>query len=73
MEQIEHWVQMLLDIFVAYGVLPLEFKPTDAVGRLLVQHLPDLEEEADAKGGIQQVLADYIAWVYKVSLSTAAA
>lgn len=71
-EQIEHRVQMLLGIFAAYGVLPLEFKPADCVARLLVQHLRDLEAEAVAKGGIQQVLADHFARVYKVHIPRAA-
>ncbi len=63
---------MLLGIFAAHGVLPLEFKPAYSVGDLLVQHLDDLEQEADAKGGIQQVLADHFAKVYKVRFGAAA-
>jgi hypothetical protein len=39
------------------------------VGDLLVQHLEDLEHEADAKGGIQHVLEEHFAKVYKVSMS----
>ncbi len=66
-EQIEHRVRMLLGVFGAYGVLPLEFKPAYTVGDLLVQHLDDLEQEAEAKGGVQQVLADHFARVYKVN------
>src|SRR5262249_45084363 len=38
-EQLEHRVQMLLGIFAARGVLPLEFKPAHSVGDLVVQHL----------------------------------
>jgi hypothetical protein len=72
-EQVEHRVQMLLGIFGAYGVLPLEFKPAHSIGDLLVQHLDALEQEAEKKGGVQQVLADHFARVYKVSLSAAAA
>jgi hypothetical protein len=71
-EQIEHRVQMLLGIFGAYGVLPLEFKPAHTVGDLVVQHLDALEQEAAKKGGIQHVLADHFANVYKVALSRAA-
>jgi hypothetical protein len=71
-EHIEHRVQMLLGIFGAYGVLPLEFKPAHSVGDLLVQHLDDLEQEAGKKGGVQQVLADHFAKVYKVAMPTAA-
>ncbi len=48
------------------GVLPLEFKPAHGVGDLLTQHLDELECEADQKGGVQQLLADHFARVYKV-------
>ncbi len=34
-EQLEHRVQMLLGIFSANGVLPLEFKPAYSVGDLI--------------------------------------
>ena len=70
-EQVEHRVQMLLGVFAAHGVLPLEFKPAYSVGDLLLQHLDDLEQEAEAKGGVQQVLADHFAKVYKVSANLA--
>jgi hypothetical protein len=49
--QVRHRVQMLLGIFSARGVLPLELKPAHSVGDLLVQHLDDLEREAEEKGG----------------------
>jgi hypothetical protein len=70
-EQIEHRVRVLLGVFGSYGVLPLEFKPVYTVGVLLVEHLDDLEQEAEAKGGMQQVLADHFAKVYKVSADLA--
>ena len=60
-EQIEQRVQMLLGIFGAHGVLPLEFKPAYSIGDLLTQHLDVLEQEANKKGGVQQVLADHFA------------
>ena len=63
---------MLLGIFVSHGVLPLEFKPAHSVGDLLLQHLDSLEQEAEDKGGVQQVLANHFAKVYKVSLPLAA-
>jgi hypothetical protein len=66
-EQVEQRVQMLLGIFASHGVLPLEFKPAYSVGDLLLQHLDALEQEADEKGGVQQVLADHFAKIYKVS------
>jgi hypothetical protein len=70
---LEQRVQMLLGIFAAVGVLPLEFKPAYSVGDLLVQHLDELEREAEAKGGVQQVLADHFAKVYKAGLPKTAA
>jgi hypothetical protein len=71
-EQLEHRVQMLLGIFSAKGVLPLEFKPAHSVGDLLTQHLDELEQEAERKGGVIQTLADHFSRVYKVPLSPAA-
>jgi hypothetical protein len=56
-EQIEQRVQMLLGIFASHGVLPLEFKPTYSVGDLLLQHLDALEQAAEEKGGVVQLLA----------------
>jgi hypothetical protein len=70
-EQVRHRVQMLLGTFAAYAVLPMEFEPTYSVGDLLVQHLDDLEQEADDKGGIQAVLGQHFAKVYKVSATLA--
>jgi hypothetical protein len=70
--RLEQRAQMLLGIFASHGVLPLEFKPAYSVGDLLLQHLDTLEQEAEEKGGVQQVLADHFAKIYKVSLSLAA-
>jgi hypothetical protein len=67
-EEIEQRVQMLLGIFASHGVLPLEFKPAYSVGDLLLQHLAALEQEAEEKGGVQQMLADHFARVYKVAM-----
>ncbi len=66
-QQVRHRVQMLLGIFSARGVLPLELKPAHSVGDLLVQHLDDLEREAEEKGGLDHVLADHFAKVYRVA------
>jgi len=52
--------------FAAKGVLPLEFKPTHSVGDLLVQHLDELEREAEAKGGVPDLLEAHFARVYKM-------
>jgi hypothetical protein len=59
---------MLLGVFASHEVLPLEFKPTYSVGDLLLRHLDALEQEAEEKGGVQQMLSDHFAKVYKVSL-----
>jgi hypothetical protein len=67
-EQVEQRVQMLLGIFTSYGVPPLEFKPAYSVGDLLLQHLEALEHEAEEKGGVQQLLAEHFAKVYKVAM-----
>jgi hypothetical protein len=69
--QVEQQLQMLLGIFAAHGVLPLDFKPAHNVGDLLLQRLDALEQEAEEKGGVQQVLADHFAKMYKVKLSPA--
>jgi len=67
-EQLEHRVQMLLGVFAAKGVLPLEFKPAHSIGDLLTQHLDELEQEAERKGGVLQMLSDHFAKMYKVSV-----
>jgi hypothetical protein len=71
-EQVEQWVQLLLGTFASHGVLPLEFKPVYSVGDLLLQHLDPLEQEAEEKGGVQQMVADHFAKVYTVTLPLAA-
>jgi hypothetical protein len=43
------------------GILPLEFKPAYLVGDLLAQHLNAFAQEAEEKGGVQQMLADHFA------------
>jgi hypothetical protein len=65
-EHLEHRVRMLLGIFSAKGVLPLDFKPAHSVGDLLTQHLDELEQEAERKGGILQTLSDHFARVYRL-------
>jgi hypothetical protein len=72
-EQLEHRVQMLLGIFSAKGVLPLEFKPAYSVGDLLTQHLDELEQEAERKGGVLHTLSDHFAKVYKAPVDAVVA
>jgi hypothetical protein len=57
---------MLLGVLSAKGVLALEFKPAYSVGDLLVQHLEELEQETERKGGVERMLAAHFAKVYKV-------
>jgi hypothetical protein len=71
LEQVEQRVQMLLGIFASHSVLPLEFKPAYSVGDLILQHLDALEQEAEEKGGVQQMLANHFAKVYKIPLFAA--
>ena len=42
------------------------------MGDLLLQHLDALEQEAEEKGGVLQLLAEHFAKVYKVSMPLAA-
>jgi hypothetical protein len=67
-ERVRHLIQMLLGIFAAQGVLPLEFKPAYSVTELLDQHLDALDREAERKGGIQQVLGNHFSRVYRQAL-----
>jgi hypothetical protein len=71
-EQVEQRIQMLLRIFSAHGVLPLDFKPAYSVGDLFAQH-PDELEEAERKGGVLQTLSEPFAKVYKVAPALPAA
>jgi hypothetical protein len=72
-EQIMQQVQMLLRMFSAKGVLPLEFKPAYSVGDLLTQHLNELEQEAERRGGVLQTLSDHFAKVFRAPMSIALA
>jgi hypothetical protein len=65
-EQVGHRVQMLLGIFSAHAVLPPEYKPAQSIGELLVQHLDDLEQEVADRGGLDMVVAQHFAKVYRV-------
>ncbi len=65
--QRKHRVQMLLGVAGARGVLPLELKGVSSVADLLLQHLDDLEQEAEDKGGIQAVLRARFAKTYKLA------
>ncbi len=49
-QQVEQRNQMLLVIFAAQCVLPLEFKPAHNVGDLPVQHIEQFKQEAPDKG-----------------------
>jgi hypothetical protein len=64
-QQVKYRVQMLLGIYAARGVLPLELKPVETVSDLLAQFAGDLEEEANAKGGVVELLHSRFAKTYK--------
>jgi hypothetical protein len=61
-----------LRVFWVKRVLSFDFKPAYSVGDLLLQRLDGLEQGAEEKGGVQQILADHFAKVYKVSMPLAA-
>jgi hypothetical protein len=63
---------MLLGLAAAQGVLPLALKPAHTVTELLDQQLDALEWEATSKGGIQAVLEQHFAKLYRVRLPRAA-
>ncbi len=65
-EQVQHRLQMLLGIFAAYGVLPLDYAPSESVEHLLLQHVDALEAEAETKGGVRALLDAHFSKVYKV-------
>jgi hypothetical protein len=70
---LEQRVQMLLGVFSAKGVLPIEFKPAHSVGDLQPQNLAELEHEAERKGGVLQTLIDAFTKGYKAPLSASQA
>ena len=57
----------------AQAALPLEFKPVHSIGDLLTQHLDALEQEAEDKGGLHNLLANHVARVYRVAPTALAA
>jgi hypothetical protein len=72
-QQVRHRIQMLLGAASAQAVLPLEFKPAYSIGELLTQHLDALEQEAEDKGGLHNLLANHFAKVYRVAPTACAA
>jgi hypothetical protein len=59
--------------WLSHGVLPLEFKPAYSVGDLLTQHLDELEQEVERKGGVLQTLSDHFAKVFRAAKAIALA
>ena len=66
--QLEQRVQML-GIFASHAVFPLEIKPAYSVGNLLLDASRCWSRRQREKDGVQQVLADHLAKVHKVSLA----
>jgi hypothetical protein len=58
---------MSLGVFAAKGVLSLKFKLAYSMGDLIVQHLDELEQEAQDKAAVQQALNARFAKIYKVA------
>lgn len=50
---------MLKGVLGAKGVLAPEFKPAHSAEDLVTQHLDELEQEAERKGGALQTLSDH--------------
>jgi hypothetical protein len=59
-------------IVASRGVEPLEFALAYSVGDPLVQHLDALEQEAEEKGGVQQLRANHFAKDDKITMPLAA-
>jgi hypothetical protein len=59
---------MLLGIFSAKSVLPLEFKPAHSEGVLLMQHLDELEHEAERNVGALKALNHHLTGVYRITM-----
>jgi len=59
---------MRLGIFSAKGALPLEFKSAHSVRDLLTQHLYELEQEAERKSDVLQMLAQHFANMQKIGV-----
>jgi hypothetical protein len=72
-EQLQHRAHKLLGVLSAKAVPRLTFTPSNSVAALLMQHLDELEQEAERTGGIVPTLTDHCATVDKVDSAPAPA
>ncbi len=66
-EVIRHRLQMLLGIWAAKGVLPLEIAPIESVADLYWRHADELETLAEEEGGVPTLLAKHYQKTFKVA------
>jgi hypothetical protein len=66
-EVIRHRLQMLLGIWAAKGVLPLDITPVENVSELYWQHAEELEQLAEEEGGAPALLRKHYQKTFKVA------
>jgi hypothetical protein len=66
-EVIRHRLQMLLGIWAAKGVLPLDITPIENVSELYWQHADELERLAEEVGGASALLQKHYQKTFKVA------
>jgi hypothetical protein len=66
-EHLQELAEMALGVFAAEGVVKAELPRVGSVAELLCELVDEIEELADAKGGVGQVLHDKWCKLYKVN------
>jgi hypothetical protein len=66
-EVLRRRLAMLLGIWSAQGVLPLQIDPIPDMAALFQRHEADLSARASEKGGVPALLAQHYQKLYKVS------
>jgi len=66
-EVLRHRLAMLLGIWSAQGVLPLQIEPVPDMAALFQRHEADLSARASEKGGVPALLAQHYQKLFKVS------
>jgi len=66
-EAIRHRLQMLLGIWSAKGVLPLQVAPVENVAELYRRHADELEALAEEEGGVASLLQKHYQKTFKAS------
>ena len=67
-EYVQHLTQMGLGVFASAGVIGEELPPFEQVGDVLEYLCDDLEEVAQKKGGMPQLMHDKRSKIYKVAV-----